>query len=340
MRLCALGWFGHRNAGDDRIAEALIHAFSPNHVTFLPFAPLPQEIVNYFDGVILTAGTWHPRNDLALSFERWSRRVHVPIVACGLGIEAIPPEARASAQALAERAAFVWLRDEESRLALAQGLPSAVADRLRVGPDVTWAYPFSPAPAHSSPRLALNLRDWHRTTWEPKKWLEAARATSLPTHAWPLAPEDSVVLRDLEPGLENSFDPRLAREASVVVGMRLHSLVFASQMGIPTVGLAYDPKVPRFLASIGRSQHVLALEEPDRLPVAVAAAIAEKDLVREELLVRRQRLCESAQALFTEATAVLEARTGLRHRLAGGALNRVGRWLLHHGHALRRPTQS
>ena len=37
----------------------------------------------------------------------------------------------------------------------------------------------------------------------------------------------------------------------LMVGIRLHALIFAGVMGVPMVGVSYDPKIDRFLASIG-----------------------------------------------------------------------------------------
>lgn len=38
----------------------------------------------------------------------------------------------------------------------------------------------------------------------------------------------------------------------VLVGVRLHSLIYAAVMGVPMIGISYDPKVEAFLASIQR----------------------------------------------------------------------------------------
>ncbi len=38
----------------------------------------------------------------------------------------------------------------------------------------------------------------------------------------------------------------------VLVGVRLHSLIYAAVMGVPMIGVSYDPKVESFLSSIGR----------------------------------------------------------------------------------------
>ena len=41
----------------------------------------------------------------------------------------------------------------------------------------------------------------------------------------------------------------------VLVGVRLHSLIYAAVMGVPMIGVSYDPKVDSFLASIERPTH-------------------------------------------------------------------------------------
>lgn len=46
----------------------------------------------------------------------------------------------------------------------------------------------------------------------------------------------------------------------VLVGVRLHSLIYAAVMGVPMLGISYDPKVDSFLDSIGRPT-VCSVEE-------------------------------------------------------------------------------
>ncbi|MDE7218026.1 MAG: polysaccharide pyruvyl transferase CsaB [Oscillospiraceae bacterium] len=42
----------------------------------------------------------------------------------------------------------------------------------------------------------------------------------------------------------------------VLVGVRLHSLIYAAVMGVPMIGVSYDPKVESFLSSIQRPAHL------------------------------------------------------------------------------------
>lgn len=38
----------------------------------------------------------------------------------------------------------------------------------------------------------------------------------------------------------------------LLIGVRLHALIFAGVMGVPMIGMSYDPKIDRFLTSIGQ----------------------------------------------------------------------------------------
>ena len=37
----------------------------------------------------------------------------------------------------------------------------------------------------------------------------------------------------------------------ILISIRLHALIFAGVMGVPMLGISYDPKIERFLDSIG-----------------------------------------------------------------------------------------
>lgn len=39
----------------------------------------------------------------------------------------------------------------------------------------------------------------------------------------------------------------------LLIGVRLHALIFAAVMGVPMIGVSYDPKIDRFLESVGES---------------------------------------------------------------------------------------
>ncbi len=68
----------------------------------------------------------------------------------------------------------------------------------------------------------------------------------------------------------------LVRRMSLVVSMRLHTLIFAAGQNVPMVGVVYDPKVSGFLDYLGKT-HYLALDqvEPAALNALIDAALSE-----------------------------------------------------------------
>lgn len=56
--------------------------------------------------------------------------------------------------------------------------------------------------------------------------------------------------------LEGDYIPEdvlaIIGKMQILIGMRLHALIFAGIQGIPMLGLEYDPKIPTFLKSVGQ----------------------------------------------------------------------------------------
>ena len=119
----------------------------------------------------------------------------------------------------------------------------------------------------AKPVVGISVRDWQG--WQHYKEILAeisdaivrefdARVIFLPMQypedvktaktiaAW--TQEESTVLDD-----EYSTSELLSLVANMdlMIGVRLHALIFAGVMGVPMIGISYDPKVDRFLRSIG-----------------------------------------------------------------------------------------
>ncbi len=80
----------------------------------------------------------------------------------------------------------------------------------------------------------------------------------------------------------------------LVVGMRLHSLVFAASASVPAVGLTYDPKVASLMARLGIEEYAVALTAVEGLAERMSMAWARRDAIRAELTVRSAQLRELA----------------------------------------------
>ena len=82
----------------------------------------------------------------------------------------------------------------------------------------------------------------------------------------------------------------------VLVGVRLHALIYAAVMGVPMIGISYDPKVDSFLASIGQSA-----------PFTVEDFTLEKfQAAFQDALERREELRESTARRLDSLIAKLD----------------------------------
>ena len=124
--------------------------------------------------------------------------------------------------------------------------------------------------------IAVSLRRW-RTRGIERSAAEALAvlAEKLPAKLLLLTmhiPEDAVLARQVQEavGLPERIvvQPKpwtagrllgVLGRCRLVVGMRLHALIFAAAAGAPSIGIAYDPKVERFLAAA--SQESISLAE-------------------------------------------------------------------------------
>lgn len=184
------------------------------------------------------------------------------------------------------RARLITLRDEDSL----KDLISIGVRRNNVRVTADPAFLLEPAPPErgykilkslgfdrggdmkGTPLVAFSLRPWPRRYepdpgWEsPKCFAEVLDSITEKTGARivlvPLYPRQDVPLlravsesmRVPAPVASGLDDPRdvmaLLGGVDLVVGMRLHSLIFAVCSGVPVVGISYDPKVERLLLEL------------------------------------------------------------------------------------------
>lgn len=54
---------------------------------------------------------------------------------------------------------------------------------------------------------------------------------------------------------------RLVSDSDLLIGMRLHSLILASAIGVPCIGISYDDKVRNYMSSVGANDWTISMEE-------------------------------------------------------------------------------
>ncbi len=138
----------------------------------------------------------------------------------------------------------------------------------------------------------------------------------------PMQPNDLLIIEDISSAMKNkshilrgSYTAEevmgLTKHLELMIGMRLHSLVFAASFGIPVVGLVYGPKVESFLKYINQAHasagSVKSLK-PDALKAVVEKVWLKRDEISKELIEITGRLKQKAMYNAKLAVELMDKR--------------------------------
>lgn len=317
MNIAVFGWYHHRNAGDDRIQQCLTRWLEGHTLAFLPAGRRPPvHLLRTYDAAILGGGgIIRDRGGLFRDMAGWVRAAGIPVALAGVSVEGMTPELRAELRAFLDVCSFAWFRDRGSLAEVGEH------PRAFVAPDVTWLYPFEPAPEEGEGLAVTSGRDG----------LDALR---VPLHPWPLYFEnggEAAKLREAFPDrhVPEEWDLEPARRAAAVLTGRFHGLLFAIQLGRPALATSDAPKVRRFLEDNHLEgwhlQGDLAAEWPafvDRWPRMRAEALRLREHLREAVW---ERTAHARERLLSEASALPAPGRRIRNRVRG--MLDLGAWI-------------
>lgn len=330
MKVAAAGYFGYGNLGDEAIlaglsrelaragSELTVLSGDPRGTRTLHGVPAVHRLslaalgaLRDCDVFVLGGGGLFqdatsirsPLYYLSLVVLARIFRRRVYFYAQGLGpLETIPGRLAASlALRLSHRVTF---RDEES-LQLARRLAPQLEARVSADPAFLLRPAKSPRPGSL---LVISLRPWPGLEDSLEEIAGAvdsfcARFELEPLFL-PFQPRDReislraarlVQARVWEGDLDVAGVLTILEEAGLCLGMRLHSLILAACMGVPGVGLIYDPKVASFLRISGQEGLDINGLQRGELLELLNRAWLDRETRRRDLLVCGEALQKRAQ---------------------------------------------
>jgi len=285
-----------------------------------------------------------------------ARSLSKPVMLYGVGVGPLfSEEARRLTRSAFDCADVITVRDTGSK-ELAQTL-GIDGDRIRVTADP--AYLLEEV-SHTDDLLAKNklknvhpligvaLREWAPDN-HPADWVKVVREALddltdkldahlmfIPLHVTTEGDADSRLMKSIMDGMRNKrkvvLIPEKAASAEkaaligkcdVLLGMRLHSILFAIKQGVPFTALGYDPKVGYALKDGGLSEYGFALEglSASRLENLLEQAYTNRAELRRKLAEAGQRAAQLAQTNTDLALALMD------HPEAFVRAQATGEWL-------------
>jgi polysaccharide pyruvyl transferase WcaK-like protein len=329
VRIGLIGWYGHENAGDERILACLRRFFGDHELlvttSYADAAGRVQEL-DSCDFVLLGGGGLILRG--TGSHAKLIRDLRPRFGCIGLGVEACHRDNIRLIEAIKDRSEFMLVRDERSRQLL------DCPRKTVVGPDLTFLYPYDIVPEAEADVCGLNLRPW--VSWHGEFWGTHDRVMRKLDARWPSlvalspfskwSPDRAVATLSegfdklvplplyLEPAMQNDqsvlsahfekvpsgFPEEEMDRCRFVASMRFHGLVFACQKGIPFLSFSYQPKNERFCQALGMEHLSLSLFDLSRLGRAIHDLKSNRAALRKTLLDARASYNQEISSLMAD----------------------------------------
>lgn len=340
MKIALIGWSGNDNWGDERM-HFCTKKFFCNHtiIRFTSFleAILNIEKINACDYLLIGGGGLIFRG-----FNRYAQflsKITIPLGCIGISVEAtsLNKDMKEGLEILKDKADFIYVRDIKSKKILQNHF------KVIVGPDITFLYPYNEVPIVINDSCALNLRNWfwwdlelhselhERMTrwdekypiirliypfrrWRPDKLVGLVRRQFKELLPFPLYfgkydKTDFKILGKYFRGITKKFDLSLLRNSRFLIGMRLHSLIFATQMGIPFISLSYEPKNVNYCSALSHPELSLPLLDYKQIERKIDYLKNNYDVIRQDLLRYTEDATKQAVHIFESIEKLMMMRS-------------------------------
>ena len=263
---------------------------------------------------------------------RCAEKAGVPVMVYANGIGPIEKEKNVARAAHAIREAdYISVREEVSRDTLqSMGIP---AERIALSADPV-LLSATDTPRRAGDYLVISLRETAGNMTKTVDSMSMEEAVFRAARELSMKYGLSVVLIPMQPSYDSEICARTAarlRDAKVnavvvenftteelreivggaraLIGMRLHALIFAATEGVPSLALAYDPKVGAFMEYAGLGEWALpAFHVDDRIVLSkMEEILAREEDIRENLKKRVAELSRLAEGDLDRAAEMLSS---------------------------------
>ena len=348
-RMAYVGWVGRSNMGDEAIFEVCRGAFVGHRLDQVPFGSSFDRAARWSGRPLMTAallggGTLVGRYPMyRRPFERWREEYpHLPMFAFGVGVVDPHFERRmdgfdVSRELSAWRKVFQEFELVTVRGPRSQEILAAAGIESTIVGDPALLVASSARVAGGAPQgvLGVNLGvsqrpsdvDWGKARQEIVRFARAMMARGWKVRFVPMFDGDvpyvneAVEMAGSGAEIVQGWDrlPTLLdaiAECDVFVGVKLHSVVLAAALGVPSVSLAYEPKCSDFLASIGLERFSIPLTQVRSDDIASVVEELERDrdryasTLREAVTARQEALLSTIKEMNDRliASAMLPVR--------------------------------
>lgn len=339
MKIALVGWSGNKNWGDERMYYCIRKYFHKHTIVrFTSFldAILNVNKINSCDYVLIGGGGLIFRG-----FNRYSdflRSITKPLGCIGISIESdgLNKDMVEGLEILKDKADFIYVRDAKSRTMLNNH------HKVILGPDIAFLYPYLPTKEVNEDVCAVNFRnwfwwdielhsEWHERlarwdtkypwirwfypfrTWNPTACMglikqRFRRMIPLPLYFGKFDKSDVAILKGYFRSVPNKTSLTSLSSSRYLVGMRLHSLIFATQLGIPFVSLSYEPKNINYCAELGLPELSLPLLEYRDLPNKILDMKNNYGMIREQLLSYTEQSQKKVNRIFDSIEVLMTKR--------------------------------
>ena len=278
LRIIVMGYYGHLNAGDDLLQQAMTYIFQDHKLMFTSWFP-GSIVLNECDLVVVGGGSIWPGFTVFQHAEELAKRLKVPLFVMGISAKMQDNRVKRETLKLIEKAELFHVRD------LATASIFDEHQKVQSGVDLFWWMPWSVDSANNCNdgicSVALNLREWHSMEWSPQEIVSTIQGCNLSLNALPMyfgssIHDSNIKLNDAQLleklGLRNvpnhwTYLPIL--DSDISVAMRYHAILLSTRMERPTIGFNYHPKIASFYKDNGIPELCVPLDKPGDLKIAI-----------------------------------------------------------------------